>query len=276
MGFPADLGFFFPLALSRCSRCFSFASVVSPLAALRTSTSRSGAARARTWFSTKAAYNGLSWCRLMTCAMIASENAIKSSLDLGVDFRISSRSASVDEPNPRPGLESTRGNARSAGATAHARTLDGGRPEELSSITEIRLELALLLEPRLGTRIEHRVLIIIQRVILLCELGLARGLLLCELLLESSLLPRRSYRRSGGCRFLVFLFFGGCFPIALQRLYRSGKDIPNMHTVGGAHDRLIAILVLPFPFALDYSSLVGYRRAVLGTLYPDSQQRMAG
>jgi hypothetical protein len=102
MGFPADFGFFFPLAFSRCSRCFSFARVVSPLAALRTSTSRSGAARARTWCSTKLAYSGLSWCRLMTCAMMASERATKSSLDLGVDFRILSRSAS-DEPRRNRG-----------------------------------------------------------------------------------------------------------------------------------------------------------------------------
>ena len=47
------LGFFFPLALSRCSFCFSFASVVSPLAALRTSMSLSGSASARTCCSTK-------------------------------------------------------------------------------------------------------------------------------------------------------------------------------------------------------------------------------
>ena len=110
-GFPADLGFFFPLSFSRCSRCFSFASVVSPLAALRTSTSRKGAPRARTWCSTKAPYSGLSWCRLMMCAMMASESATKSSLDLGVDLRILSRSAS-DEPKytqgPVQGFEHSR------------------------------------------------------------------------------------------------------------------------------------------------------------------------
>jgi hypothetical protein len=71
--------------------------VVSPVAALRTSTSRSGSASARTWCSTNVEYSGLSWCRLITCAMMASESATKSSLVLGVDFKIWSRSAS-DEP----------------------------------------------------------------------------------------------------------------------------------------------------------------------------------
>lgn len=52
--------FFFPLVFSRASFCFSFASVVNPDAALRTSTSRSGSASARTWCSTKEAYRGLS------------------------------------------------------------------------------------------------------------------------------------------------------------------------------------------------------------------------
>ena len=54
-GFAAFALFFFPLDLSRASFCFSFASVVRPDAALRTSTSRSGSASARTWCSTKAA-----------------------------------------------------------------------------------------------------------------------------------------------------------------------------------------------------------------------------
>ena len=41
-GFVAALGFFFPLALSRCSFCFSLASVVSADAAFRVSTSFKG------------------------------------------------------------------------------------------------------------------------------------------------------------------------------------------------------------------------------------------
>lgn len=94
-GFAADFGFFFPVVFSRC---FSFASVVSPLAALRTSTSRRGRARARAWCSTNVEYSGLSWCRLTICAMMASESATKSSLDEGDDFRILSRSASAEEP----------------------------------------------------------------------------------------------------------------------------------------------------------------------------------
>lgn len=48
VGFATVLGFFLPAVLSRCSFCFSFASVVSPLATLRTSTSRKGNASSRT------------------------------------------------------------------------------------------------------------------------------------------------------------------------------------------------------------------------------------
>ena len=59
-GLATAFGFFFPDALSRCSFCFSFASVVRLLAALRTSTSRKGNASCRTWCSTKLAYRGFS------------------------------------------------------------------------------------------------------------------------------------------------------------------------------------------------------------------------
>lgn len=47
-GFAPPFGFFFPDVLSLCSFCFSFANVVKPLAALRTSTSRKGIANCRT------------------------------------------------------------------------------------------------------------------------------------------------------------------------------------------------------------------------------------
>ena len=46
-GFDVVFGFFLPLALSLASFCSSFASVVSPLATLRTSTSFKGMDRAR-------------------------------------------------------------------------------------------------------------------------------------------------------------------------------------------------------------------------------------
>ncbi len=212
MGFPADLGFFFPLSFSRCSRCFSFASVVNPLATLRTSTSRRGAARARTWCSTKVGYSGLSWCRLMMCVMMASERATKSSLDLGVDFRISSRSAS-DEPKYKgqAWLEHTRESIR----CTHTHTFDGGRPEQLRGIFEIGFKLALFLELRFGMRIEHRVLIVLDLVIPRGEPGLSLCLFLCELLLESSFLLWGSYWRSDRCRLLLIR---RCFPITLQRI----------------------------------------------------------
>ena len=81
---------------------------------------------------------------------------------------------------------------------------------------KIRLELALLLESRLGTRIEHGILIIVHIAIVpRSELRLACGLLLCELLLERPFLFGRSDRHSRRCGFLLF-FVGGCLPIALQ------------------------------------------------------------
>lgn len=83
-GFAAAFGFFFlPDALSRCSFCFSFASVVSTLAVLRTSTSRKGIASSRTWCSRNAAYSGLLWCRLITYSMILLERSTKSSFVRG-------------------------------------------------------------------------------------------------------------------------------------------------------------------------------------------------
>ena len=52
--------FFFPLALSLASLCFSFDKAVSPLATFLTSTSLSGLASSLAWASTKVAYSGLS------------------------------------------------------------------------------------------------------------------------------------------------------------------------------------------------------------------------
>lgn len=59
-GLAEGFAFFLPLPFSLCSRCFSFAKVVSPLAAFRTSTSLKGAANALTCISTNIAYRGLS------------------------------------------------------------------------------------------------------------------------------------------------------------------------------------------------------------------------
>jgi hypothetical protein len=87
----------------------------------------------------------------------------------------------------------------------HTRTLDRGRSEKLRSIYEIRFELALLLELRFGTGIKHRVLIVVHLVIPRSAPGLSLSLLLCDLLLNRSFLLGRSYRRSGGCRLLLFL-----------------------------------------------------------------------
>jgi len=136
---------------------------------------------------------------------------------------------------------------------------------------KIGLELALLLEPRLSTRIEHRVLIVIWLAIPQCELCLARSLLLCKLLLKRPFLLWRSDGRSG---FRLF-FFGGRFPIALRRFRTDdeGKDVSAKHAqVVGTHDWPIVIVILPFPFVLSHLRLAGYgtsRRVVLGTLCPD-------
>ena len=72
-------------------------------------------------------------------------------------------------------------------------------------MTEIRFELALFLELRFGTRIKHRVLIVVHLAIPRGEPGLSLSLLLCELLLNRSFLLRRSYMRSDGCRLSLFL-----------------------------------------------------------------------
>jgi hypothetical protein len=86
------------------------------------------------------------------------------------------------------------------------RTLDGdGGPKKFRSIVKIGLELALFLELGFGTRIEHCVLVVFRLAILCSKPGLALGLLLCELLLESSFFLGRSYLRSGGCRLPLFL-----------------------------------------------------------------------
>jgi len=59
---------------------------------------------------------------------------------------------------------------------------------------DIGLELAFLLEPRLGMRVERRVLVVFHLVVIIIPCskpGLARGLLLCKLLLERPLLLGR-------------------------------------------------------------------------------------
>jgi hypothetical protein len=85
------------------------------------------------------------------------------------------------------------------------RTLDGngGPPKEFRSIIEIGFELALFLELGRGTRIEDGVLVVVRLAIARSEPGLALGLLLCELLLESSFLLGRRYLRKR--RLLLFL-----------------------------------------------------------------------
>jgi hypothetical protein len=85
------------------------------------------------------------------------------------------------------------------------RTLDSGRSEKLRGIFEIRFELALFLELRFGTRIKHSVLIVVHLVIPRSEPGLSLSLLLGDLLFDRSFLLGRSYRRSDGCRFYLFL-----------------------------------------------------------------------
>jgi hypothetical protein len=89
---------------------------------------------------------------------------------------------------------------------AGTRTLDS---KKLRSIAEIRFELALFLEVRFGTRIEHRVLIVVRLTIPQSEPSLALGLLLCELLLERSFLLVRNCRcRCGGGRRLLLFVVG--------------------------------------------------------------------
>jgi hypothetical protein len=86
------------------------------------------------------------------------------------------------------------------------RTLDGdGGPKKFRSVVKIGLELALFFELGFGTRIEHCVLVVFPLAIPCSEPGLTLGLLLCELLLESSFLLGRSYLCSGGCRLPLFL-----------------------------------------------------------------------
>jgi hypothetical protein len=85
------------------------------------------------------------------------------------------------------------------------RTLDGGGPKKFRSVVKIGLDLALFFELGSGTRIEHCVLVVFRLAIPRSEPGLTLGLLLCELLLESSFLLGRSYLRSGGCRLPLFL-----------------------------------------------------------------------
>ena len=203
---PTDFGFFFPLVFSRC---FSFASVVSPLAALRTSTSRRGRASARAWCSTNVAYSGLSWCRLTICAMMASESATKSSLDCGDDFRILSRSASAEPACAHRCVRKEKMTTR-----RRRRTLDSGGAEELRSVAEIGLELALLLEARLLARIEHRVLVVVGLAPACSKLRAARGLFLGKLLFERPFLLGR--RRCCHRWLLLYLVIGGCLPVALR------------------------------------------------------------
>lgn len=89
----------------------------------------------------------------------------------------------------------------------YTRTLDGDSvgSKKLRSIAEIGFELALFLELRFGTRIEHRVLVVVRIVIPRSEPGLALSLLLCELLLERSFLLWRSHRRRRGCSLVLFV-----------------------------------------------------------------------
>lgn len=93
------------------------------------------------------------------------------------------------------------------------RTLERSGVEEVPGVAKIRLELALLLEPRLLARVEHRILVVFRVAATRSELRPPSSLFLSELLFERPLLlgRRRCCRRG----LVLYLVIGGCLPVAL-------------------------------------------------------------